>query len=105
MMRRTRSGSSLAAPPGSRQCLTENQPLEQMEAEVVRFLRQIGDVVVKQGDAFSVNSILKLNFQELVARANAKRLQRGKPTFELSTQSGSKVAPIANGNGKAADGA
>jgi hypothetical protein len=76
-----------------------------MEAEVVRFLRQIGDVVVKQGDAFSVNSILKLNFQELVARANAKRLQRGKPTFELSTQSGSKVAPIANGNGKAADGA
>lgn len=104
IMRRTRSASSAAAPPESRQCATEGSSLKQMEADVVRFLRQIGDVVVKKGDEFVVNSILKLNFPELIARANAKRQQRGKSNFELSQQSGQKLATFASGDVKGEDG-
>jgi hypothetical protein len=74
MVRRSR-----AIDPASR---TEHQtPPSTPEAEIIRFLRQIGDVVVKEDDVFVVNSILRLNFQDLVARANTKRLQRGKPAF------------------------
>ena len=94
MVRRSR-----AADPASR---TERQaPPATADAEVIRFLRQVGDVVVKEDDVFVVNSILRLNFHELVARANTKRLQRGKPTFEFSRLDTPRIAPLTNGGGGA----
>lgn len=103
MKRRTRSHNS--TPTGAKPPLaaTENALLGQIEADVVRFLRQIGDVVVKEGDLFAINSMLRLNFQELVTRANSKRLQRGKPTFDLPKQNGQNPAPFTNANGTARD--
>jgi hypothetical protein len=101
--RRTRSVGAAAPPGNPRLSATECLPLEQMEADVVRFLRQIGDVVVKEGESFLVNSILQLNFHELLARANSKRLQRGKPTFDLPKHSGPDLASIANGSGGGED--
>jgi hypothetical protein len=93
MVRRSR-----AAHPANR---SERQaPPATTEEEVIRFLRQIGDVVVKEDDVFVVNSILRLNLHDLVARANTKRLQRGKTIFEcpppLNTPG---IAPLTNGAG------
>jgi hypothetical protein len=97
MVRRSRS-----VEPASR---TERQaPPATVEAEIIRFLRQVGDVVLKEDDAFVVNSILRLNFQELVARANTKRLQRGKPTFEFPRPDTPRIAPVANGAGAGVSG-
>src|SRR6202035_4936989 len=92
MVRRSRS-----VEPASR---TERQaPPATVEAEIIRFLRQIGDVVLKEDDVFVVNSILRLNFQELISRANTKRLQRGKPTFEFPQPDRPQIAALANGAG------
>jgi hypothetical protein len=96
ILRRARSAKSQTAPE-PRQCGTDSPSSEQIEVDVVRFLRQVGDVVVKEGNVFAVNSILKLNFQELIARANTKRLQRGKPTFDSLKQSGPQPAKDADG--------
>jgi hypothetical protein len=52
--------------------------------DVVRFLRQIGDVVVRNGDNYIVNYSSSLTTQELVMRANRKRAANGKPPFEFS---------------------
>jgi hypothetical protein len=52
--------------------------------DIVRFLRQIGDIVVKNGDHYLVNYSLSLTTQELVMRANRKRAVNGKPPFELN---------------------
>jgi hypothetical protein len=77
--------------PGSEQQETQG------EAEVVRFLRQTGDVVVKDGAGFMVNSILKLTLQELIGRCNARRLQRGKPAFDFPRISAPDAASKTNG--------
>jgi hypothetical protein len=52
--------------------------------DVVRFLRQQGDVIVRNGDGYMVNYSLALSAEELVARANRKRTANGKPPFELA---------------------
>jgi len=50
--------------------------------DVVRYLRQQDDVVVSAGtDAYLVNGRFRLNFEELLARANKIRQRRGKPQF------------------------
>ena len=51
--------------------------------DVVRFLRQLGDIVVRNGDHYSVNYSLSLTAQELVMRANRTRAAKGKPPFEV----------------------
>jgi hypothetical protein len=45
--------------------------------DVVRYLRQIGDVVVSDGDEYVVNYSLRLSRVALIARAEEKRRQRG----------------------------
>jgi hypothetical protein len=52
--------------------------------DVVRYLRQAGDVVVLDGQNYSVNYDLTLTVDELVERANAKRRVRQQPPFELT---------------------
>src|SRR5690242_7928672 len=49
--------------------------------DVVQFLRQRGDVVVRSGTGFSVNSRLTLSAKELIARANKKRSDLGQAPF------------------------
>jgi hypothetical protein len=50
---------------------------------VVRYLRQRNDVVVPDGaNAFLVNGPFRLNFEEMLARANKMRERQGKPLFE-----------------------
>jgi hypothetical protein len=52
--------------------------------DVVRYLRQIGDVVVRADEgAYRVNDRLKLSEPELVERANRKRLDRHQPAFDI----------------------
>jgi hypothetical protein len=53
------------------------------QEEVVRYLRQRDDVVVPAGpNAFLVNGRFRLNFDEMVMRANKMRERQGKPLFE-----------------------
>jgi hypothetical protein len=63
--------------------LRQKQPPAPTMDDVVRFLRQIGDVVVRNGEHYMVNYSLSLTTQELVMRANRKRAMTGKPAFEL----------------------
>jgi hypothetical protein len=52
--------------------------------EVVRYLRQQDDVVVRQESGeFLVNARFRLPFAELVSRANRMRKRQGKAEFEL----------------------
>ena len=74
-----------------------------IETEVIRFLRQIGDVVDKEGEVFVINSILRLNFPELIAHANTKRLQRGMPTFEFPRLDAVEAVMPADANGAGRD--
>jgi hypothetical protein len=83
--------------------LHSKSPLAASEAEVIRFLRQMGDVVVKEDEIFVINSILRLDFQQVLARANTKRLQRGKPTFEFPPLDAAQAVIPANGNGAGRD--
>lgn len=80
--------------------LHSRSSLAVIETEVIRFLRQIGDVVVKEDEVFVINSILRLNFQELIANANTKRLQRGMPTFEFPPLDTAEAAIPADANGR-----
>jgi hypothetical protein len=95
--RRGQSLASMELP--SMKVARPKSPPNSAEEEVVRFLRQIGDVVVKVDDIFVVNSILRLNFQELVARANTKRLQRGKSTFEFPQAHTAGIVSASDDNG------
>jgi hypothetical protein len=52
--------------------------------DVVRFLRQRGDVIVRAGEDFTVNRGSTLTPSQLVARANQKRLELHRPLFELA---------------------
>jgi hypothetical protein len=66
---RTQEASSPQNPP---------EPIE----EVVRFLRQQDDVVVRQNDReFLVNGRFRLDAAQLVERANRMRARHGKPAF------------------------
>jgi hypothetical protein len=49
--------------------------------DVVRFLRQRGDVVVSSADEFIIDGHRRMTPAELVARANAKRLELRLPPF------------------------
>jgi hypothetical protein len=51
---------------------------------IVRYLRQRDDVVVRDGPKiFVVNGRLRLNFGEMLSRANKMRERQGKPPFQL----------------------
>jgi hypothetical protein len=63
--------------------LRQRPPQPPVMDDVVRFLRQQDDIVVRNGDGFLVNARLLLSAQELVARANAKRIALGKPPFSI----------------------
>jgi hypothetical protein len=94
MARRLRA----ADPPNAGSSIPPASSADTTEVEVIRFLRQVGDVVVREGEAFVVNSILRFNLEELIARANTKRLQRGKPVFERPRLDASRTASL-NGTG------
>jgi hypothetical protein len=50
--------------------------------DIVRYLRQRDDVVVSTGaNSFLINGRFRLNFDELLARANKMRQRQGKPLF------------------------
>ena len=63
--------------------LRQRPPQPPTMDDVVRFLRQLGDIVVKNGEGYQVNYRLTLMPQELVERANRKRLALGKSLFTL----------------------
>lgn len=70
--------------------------------DVVRYLRQSGDVVVLNGDNYCVNYTLTLTATELIERANAKRCARRQPPFELTNtvaDSDIQGAHLNNGTG------
>jgi hypothetical protein len=53
------------------------------QEEVVRYLRQRNDVVVPDGaNAYLVNGRFRLNFDEMLARANKMRERQGRPLFQ-----------------------
>jgi hypothetical protein len=53
--------------------------------DVVRYLRQRDDTVVRQGaDLFLVNGRFRMSSDELISRANRMRERAGKPTFHVS---------------------
>jgi hypothetical protein len=62
--------------------------------DVVRFLRQRGDVVVRANEKYLVNGRLTMSASELVARANEKRAQLRQPAFSAEQWT---VSPVANG--------
>ena len=51
--------------------------------DVVRFLRQLGDIVLRRDGGYLVNHRLELTSQELIMHANRKRTANGKRPFEL----------------------
>jgi hypothetical protein len=52
--------------------------------DVVRYLRQIGDIVVRAEAGYCVNGRMMLSESELVGRANRKRLERRQPAFQVA---------------------
>jgi hypothetical protein len=65
--------------------------------DVVRFLRQRGDVVTGAGDHFTVNHRLTLTAQELVRRANEKRRTLGQSLFPIEIWSVTPKSQSASG--------
>jgi hypothetical protein len=54
------------------------------EDDVVRYLRQQDEVVVRSEDGvFCLNGRFRLELSELVSKANRMRTRQGKPTFAL----------------------
>jgi hypothetical protein len=70
--------------------------------DVIRFLRQRGDVIVRAGDSYIVNDRATMTAEELVARANQKRAQLQRPPFPSTTWSVSPVLDNAAGCADAA---
>ncbi|MFZ2005997.1 MAG: hypothetical protein WB697_11090 [Stellaceae bacterium] len=50
--------------------------------DIIRYLRQRDDVVVRENGFFLVNGRFRLSLEELLARANKMRLRQGKPLFQ-----------------------
>jgi hypothetical protein len=76
----------------------KDAPAETIE-DVVRFLRQLGDVVVRSGDNYLINSRHVVTPAELVERANRKRVDRGRRPFSVDSRgdrpSAAQAAPPA----------
>ena len=51
--------------------------------EIVRYLRQQDDVVVRHDDGYLVNGRFRMSAPELIARANRMRSRQSKPSFQL----------------------
>jgi hypothetical protein len=62
--------------------------------DVVRYLRQIGDVVVPHGETYIVNYRLTLTSEQLLERANNKRRERALDPFVLAVGIPVSQAPI-----------
>ena len=61
--------------------------------EVVRFLRQQDDVVVREDNGkFLINGRFRLGLEQLVERANRMRTRQGKPEFQVL-----KAEPVRHG--------
>lgn len=68
--------------------------------EVVRYLRQQDDVVVRQESGeFLVNARFRLPFAELVSRANRMRMRQGKAEFDLGEGQPRPVGTVSSANG------
>jgi hypothetical protein len=94
--RRASIGDETDTPPDRDQPSTAAASIE----EIVRYLRQQGDIVVPQKDReFLVNSRFRLHFNDLVARANRMRRRQGKPAFELHGGERGNAEPVSSGNG------
>jgi hypothetical protein len=80
--RRSEAAPRLAQEPPA---AAPSSPLPASVDEVVRFLRQQDDVVVPQASGeFLVNARFRLQFDELVSRANRIRARQGKPEFAVA---------------------
>lgn len=66
-------------------CLGQNTAQPEIIEEVVRYLRQTGDVVVRSGDNYLINARHIMTVMELVDRANRKREEQGRPLFCMDT--------------------
>ena len=88
------------SPPDEAKQSASRPPVTSASAdEVVRYLRQQDDVVVRQTDGtFLVNGRFQLQFSELVSRANRMRSRQGKPNFELTGHLTKEVDGSANGH-------
>jgi hypothetical protein len=83
-------------PDTSSQVVVENSlQILASPADIVRYLRQRDDVVVRDGaNAFLVNGRFRLNFDEMLARANNMRERQGKPPFSaIPANEGSYQVP------------
>jgi hypothetical protein len=79
------SDDQASNPETSSQVMVENslQALASQD-DIVRYLRQRDDVVVRDGaNAFLINGRFRLNFDEMLARANNMRERQGKPPFSV----------------------
>jgi hypothetical protein len=67
--------------------------------EVIRYLRQQDDVVVRQGEGFLVNGRFQMSEAELVSRANRMRARQHRPEFvQPSADQPKGNIPSANGH-------
>jgi len=80
-----RAKSKLAAiNPRQRAAASAPVPLTPVMDEVMRYLRQQGDVVVADGPGmFLVNGRFRLDFDQLQHRANRMRQRQRKPEFQI----------------------
>jgi hypothetical protein len=62
--------------------------------DVVRYLRQMGDVVVPHGETYIVNYRLTLTSEQLLERANNKRRERALDPFVLAVGIPASQVPI-----------
>lgn len=56
--------------------------------DIVRFLRQRGDIVVRSGENFLIDNRHTLTMRQLLERANRKRRELGKSEFSMSAVNG-----------------
>jgi hypothetical protein len=67
--------------------------------EVIRYLRQQDDVVVRQGEGFLVNGRFQMSESELVSRANRMRARQHRPEFVQPSADQPKGGNIPSANG------
>jgi hypothetical protein len=68
--------------------------------EIVRYLRQQNDVVVRRENGeFLVNARFKLPLEGLISRANRMRARQGKPEFRMADHTPSAAAHPTSANG------
>ena len=74
--------------------LRRRGPMPKNIEDVIRFLRQRGDIVVRAKEGFLVNHRLPLTAAQLVERANGKLAQLGQPPFPSDVWTVNPIAAV-----------